>query len=215
MEEAARTAGLPVSVVAAQLQQESDWNPNAASSAGAQGIAQFMPETWATYGERRELPDPEDAIPAYGRYMAALRNEVKSLAGDDAGRAGASDPGRLQRRPRCGAAAPGCAAVRGDPAATWTRSSPAARSSSPPGCEAPTGGKAWDGDLGDGEWTTPLPGGEFTSGYGGRTLAGVPGWANQHGAWTSPPPVPVTAAAGRRRPDRSCGSPGSTPPMGA
>ena len=84
VEEAAKTAGLPASVAAAQLKQESNWNPNAGSSAGAQGLAQFMPETWAQYGNGGNVTDPEDAIPAYGRYMADLRNEVKSLAGDDA-----------------------------------------------------------------------------------------------------------------------------------
>ena len=84
VEEAAKTAGLPVSVAAAQLKQESNWDPRAGSSAGAQGIAQFMPDTWAAYGQGGDVTDPEDAIPAYGRYMAALRNEVKPLAGDDA-----------------------------------------------------------------------------------------------------------------------------------
>ena len=29
-----------------QIDQESNWNPKAGSSAGAQGIAQFMPSTW-------------------------------------------------------------------------------------------------------------------------------------------------------------------------
>ena len=80
VEEAAKTAGIPVSVAAAQLKQESNWNPNAGSSAGAQGIAQFMPDTWAAYGQGGDVTDPEDAIPAYGRYMAALRDEVKDVA---------------------------------------------------------------------------------------------------------------------------------------
>ena len=47
-------------------------------------------------------------------------------------------------------------------------------------CKAPTGGKPWDGDLGDGEWTTPLPGGVFTSGYGKREVIGLPAWAQDH-----------------------------------
>jgi hypothetical protein len=47
-------------------------------------------------------------------------------------------------------------------------------------CKVPTGVRAWDGNLGDGQRTTPLPGGVFTSGCGGRTLAGVPTWVNQH-----------------------------------
>ena len=81
VEDAARTAGLPVSVVAAQLAQESGWNPDATSPAGAQGIAQFMPATWATYGNGGDPFDPDDAIPAYGRYMAALKTEVRPIAG--------------------------------------------------------------------------------------------------------------------------------------
>ena len=54
-------------MVAAQLAQESGWNPNATSPAGAQGIAQFMPATWATYGEGGDPFDPDDAIPGLRR----------------------------------------------------------------------------------------------------------------------------------------------------
>jgi murein DD-endopeptidase MepM/ murein hydrolase activator NlpD len=177
--EAAKTAGLPVSVVAAQLQQESDWNPHAGSSAGAQGIAQFMPDTWAAYGQDGDVTDPEDAIPAYGRYMAALRNEVKPLAGDDADQlvrltlvAYNAGPGAVQQH-------------KGVPPFAETERYVATildggQIEFSPGCEAPTGGKAWDGDLGDGEWTAPLPGGKFTSGYGPRNVPGVPDWAQNH-----------------------------------
>ncbi|MCL1960500.1 MAG: transglycosylase SLT domain-containing protein [Desulfovibrionaceae bacterium] len=35
----------PVAALAAQVQQESNWNPQAVSRAGAQGMAQFMPAT--------------------------------------------------------------------------------------------------------------------------------------------------------------------------
>ena len=179
VEEAARTAGLPVSVVAAQLQAESNWNPNAGSSAGAHGIAQFMPKTWAQYGNGGDVTDPEDAIPAYGRYMEDLRSEVKSLAGDDADQlvrltlaAYNAGPGAVQQH-------------KGVPPFAETQRYvekilDRGQIEFSPGCEAPTGGKAWDGDLGDGEWTTPLPGGKFTSGYGGRNVPGLPAWAQQH-----------------------------------
>lgn len=40
------------------------------SSAGAQGPMQFMPGTWAAYGEG-DINDPRDAILAAGRYLAA------------------------------------------------------------------------------------------------------------------------------------------------
>lgn len=179
VEEAAKTAGLPVSVAAAQLKQESNWDPQAGSSAGAQGIAQFMPETWAAYGEGGDVTDPEDAIPAYGRYMAALRNEVKPLAGDDAD--------QLVRLTLAAYnAGPGAVAQhKGVPPFAETQRYvetilDGGQIEFSAGCEAPTGGKAWDGDLGEGEWTAPLPGGKFTSGYGRRNLPGVPAWAQNH-----------------------------------
>lgn len=179
VEEAAKTAGLPVSVVAAQLKQESNWNPNVGSSAGAQGIAQFMPETWAAYGQGGDVTDPEDAIPAYGRYMAALRNEVKPLASDDADQlvrltlaAYNAGPGSVQRH-------------NGVPPFAETQRYVetilnGGQVEFSAGCEAPTGGRAWDGDLGDGEWTAPLAGGKFSSGYGRRNVPGLPDWAQNH-----------------------------------
>lgn len=41
---------------------------------------------------------------------------------------------------------------------------------------------SWDGDLGDGEWTLPLPDSAKTSAgsYGPRNIAGYPAWANEH-----------------------------------
>lgn len=40
------------------------------SHAGAQGPMQFLPSTWAAYGEG-DIDDPRDAIMAAGRYLAA------------------------------------------------------------------------------------------------------------------------------------------------
>lgn len=56
-------AGLdaPVAVFAAQLEQESGWNPEARSVVGAQGLGQFMPATARDMGRTR--PDLGPAVP--------------------------------------------------------------------------------------------------------------------------------------------------------
>jgi soluble lytic murein transglycosylase-like protein len=80
--QAAMTAYLPMwpwQWGAAQLWQESLYDPKAKSSAGAMGIAQFMPDTWLEvaddlgYAPDASPYDPTLAIPAYAYYMAQLR----------------------------------------------------------------------------------------------------------------------------------------------
>jgi len=58
--QAARSASLPPEFLAATLLQESAYDPQALSSAGAIGIAQFMPETAAGVGV--DPYDPLDSI---------------------------------------------------------------------------------------------------------------------------------------------------------
>lgn len=78
-------AAAPASVIAAQLQAESGFRPDAVSPVGAQGIAQFMPGTWATWGKDENGDgvadpfDPADAIPAQGRYDCALAAQLQPL----------------------------------------------------------------------------------------------------------------------------------------
>jgi soluble lytic murein transglycosylase-like protein len=50
IQQAARGTGLPESVVAAQIEVESNYESGAISPAGAEGPYQFMPSTWATLG---------------------------------------------------------------------------------------------------------------------------------------------------------------------
>lgn len=66
-------------LLAAQLYAESGFDPTAGSPAGAQGIAQFMPATAASYG----LDDPYDpvaAIDAQGHLMSDLLKQFGSPA---------------------------------------------------------------------------------------------------------------------------------------
>ncbi len=75
-------------VLAAQINQESGWNPKARSPANAQGIAQFIPGTWATHGVdangdgRKDVLDPEDAIPSAAMYDCKLAKYVKDAPGN-------------------------------------------------------------------------------------------------------------------------------------
>jgi Transglycosylase SLT domain/D-alanyl-D-alanine carboxypeptidase len=58
-------------LLAAQLMAESNFDPNAGSPAGAQGIAQFMPSTAAAYGLQNPY-DPAEAIDAQAHLMSDL-----------------------------------------------------------------------------------------------------------------------------------------------
>ncbi|WP_037678686.1 bifunctional lytic transglycosylase/C40 family peptidase [Streptomyces griseus] len=75
-------------LLAAQLYQESGFNPNAKSPAKAEGIAQFIPGTWASHGidgdgdGDRDVWDPNDAIPSAAKYDCSLASYVKDVPGD-------------------------------------------------------------------------------------------------------------------------------------
>ncbi|MFD9225673.1 NlpC/P60 family protein [Streptomyces sp. NPDC060064] len=75
-------------LLAAQLYQESGWNPKAQSPAAAQGIAQFIPGTWAAHGVDgdkdgdRDVWDPADAIPSAASYDCELAGYVKKAPGN-------------------------------------------------------------------------------------------------------------------------------------
>ena len=63
-------------LLAAQLQQESGFNPRSVSSAGAQGIAQFMPGTARSYG----LSDPFDAAAAINAQAHMMHDLLRRFA---------------------------------------------------------------------------------------------------------------------------------------
>jgi Transglycosylase SLT domain/D-alanyl-D-alanine carboxypeptidase len=65
-------------LIAAQLLVESNFDPNAVSPAGAQGIAQFMPGTAAAYGLKDPF-DPERAIDAQAHLMSDLLRQFHSI----------------------------------------------------------------------------------------------------------------------------------------
>lgn len=70
-------------LIAAQIQEESGWNPTAVSSAGAEGIAQFLPGTFVTYAVA-VVPGPlspmnaPDAIVAQGHDMCAAAAQAQA-----------------------------------------------------------------------------------------------------------------------------------------
>jgi hypothetical protein len=75
---AARRYGVPWTALAAINRAETAFGANlGVSSAGAVGWMQFLPATWRRWGVdgngdgRRDPWDPEDAIPAAARYLAA------------------------------------------------------------------------------------------------------------------------------------------------
>jgi hypothetical protein len=93
--QAAAGTGLPASVVAAQIEHESGFNPRATSPVGAQGIAQFMPGTYAAVGGQGSAYNPSNALPAYITLMRQLLtqfhgNTSQALAAYNAG------PGNLK-----------------------------------------------------------------------------------------------------------------------
>ena len=79
-------AGVSPALIAAQIAAESNWDENAGSPAGAQGISQFMPATWnggaGMDGDgdgKAEITNPHDAIYSQGNYMCAKLKEVDAL----------------------------------------------------------------------------------------------------------------------------------------
>lgn len=93
---AARKYGLNPDMFVAQIGQESGWNPNIRSSAGAGGLAQIMPGTAKGLGiSDADRFNPEIALDAGARYM---RQMLDKFGNEDLARmAYNAGPGRVQK----------------------------------------------------------------------------------------------------------------------
>jgi hypothetical protein len=89
--EAVAGTGLAEGVVVAQIDEESGFQPDAVSSAGALGMFQFLPSTYTGLGfQAGTETDPNVEVKAYIKYMNALLswaggNVRKALAAYNAG----------------------------------------------------------------------------------------------------------------------------------
>jgi hypothetical protein len=78
IETAAAANGLPGDFFTRLIWRESSFRPLVTSSAGAQGIAQFMPGTASERGLLDPF-DPDEAIPASARFLGELNRRFGSL----------------------------------------------------------------------------------------------------------------------------------------
>jgi peptidoglycan DL-endopeptidase CwlO len=78
IESAAAANGIPASLLAALVSHESGFNPNAMSSAGAEGIAQFMPSTASGMGVNPF--DSTSAINGAAKLLSAYSSRFGSYA---------------------------------------------------------------------------------------------------------------------------------------
>ena len=148
--EAARSNDLPVHFFIRLLYQESSFRPAAISSAGALGIAQFMPETATDKGLDNPF-DPLQAIPASARLLRDLYQKFGSLglaaAAYNAGPRRIADwlasKGQLPQETQ-----DYVKSITGWPAETWTvaqAGSPAVKLPRAAPCQEAVGLVAWNG----------------------------------------------------------------------
>jgi hypothetical protein len=75
---AASTHGIPPEFFARLIRQESNFDPNSVSRAGAQGIAQFMPGT-ARWRGLSDPFEPTEALYESARWLGELRDQFGNL----------------------------------------------------------------------------------------------------------------------------------------
>lgn len=75
---AAQTTGWDWRLIASQCYQESGFDPNAVSSAGARGLMQIMPTTASALGLSR-VENPEENVAAAARYIVQLTQKFSHI----------------------------------------------------------------------------------------------------------------------------------------
>jgi cell wall-associated NlpC family hydrolase len=117
IEQAAAQNGIPSSLLAALVYHESRFEPNARSSAGAEGIAQFMPATAAGMGI--DPYDPTEAINGaaqlLGSYSRQFGSYADALAAYDAGASAVERYGGIPPYAETQAAVPAILSLAGLP----------------------------------------------------------------------------------------------------
>lgn len=154
---AAESNNLPVPFFISLLFQESRFQPGVVSSAGAQGVAQFMPETAASMGVKNPF-DPLEAIPASARLLRNLVSQFGNLG--LAAAAYNAGPRRIQdwlgKKGKLPDETKGYVkTITGRPAENWTAASaehPGQRLPRRAPCQEAAGLYAWTGPD-----TIPLP----------------------------------------------------------
>lgn len=146
---AAEANNLPVPFFISLLFQESRFQPEVVSSAGAQGVAQFMPDTAASMGVDNPF-DPLQAIPASARLLRSLIAQFGNLG--LAAAAYNAGPKRVQdwlgKKAKLPEETQGYVkTITGNPAQTWAAASalPGQRLPQRAPCQESAGLYAWTG----------------------------------------------------------------------
>jgi hypothetical protein len=95
VQQAAQALGIPVAVVAAQIDHESGFNNDSVGQYGEKGIVQFIPSTWNTWGSG-DPTNLTNELSAYVAYMSQLLRQnsnnlylaLSAYNGDTSGLAG-------------------------------------------------------------------------------------------------------------------------------
>jgi len=103
VDQAAQRNGLDPAILHGLIQQESGFDPNSQSSAGAMGLTQLMPGTASSLGVSNPL-DPAESIEGGARYLAGLMrqfggNTSEALAAYNAGPGAVSAAGGIPPYP--------------------------------------------------------------------------------------------------------------------